>query len=484
MADHGWDDPALEKLWRYNLHYFDDLGAPFSPERSAWQRLLLERWVSENAPGVGSGWEPYPTSIRIINWIKWARAGHVLPSACVHSLAIQARWLMRRLEVHLLGNHLFTNGKALVFAGLYFDGPEAGTWLRRGLQILERELAVQILSDGGQFERSPMYHALAVEDLLDLYNVMVAYAAPLSHSARVLFASLPARLAAMRRWMLLVQHPDGDIAFFNDSAIDIAPSSSVLEEYAARLGLDVVLLPIGPVTMLESSGYIRVETEDAVALLDVAPVGPDYLPGHAHADTLSFELSMFGQRVFVNSGTSLYGIGAERLRQRGTAAHNTVVVNDLDSSEVWGGFRVARRARPTGLSVSTGHGVVVRCGHDGYRRLPGGPVHERVWTFEGRTLTIDDCISTLVDHAEARYHLHPSVSLDLDASPRARGSMSVIVLKLPRGQRLRVVVESGLLEVGRTTWHPEFGSTIPNSCLIVHLMSGRSRLRLAWPDGT
>ena len=85
-----------------------------------------------------------------------------------------------------------------------------------------------------------------------------------------------------------------------------------------------------------------------MALLDVAPVGPDYLPGHAHADTLSFELSLFGQRVLVNSGTSQYEAGPERSRQRGTAAHNTVIVDGHDSSEVWAGFRVARRASSRG----------------------------------------------------------------------------------------------------------------------------------------
>ncbi|MFB1490650.1 MULTISPECIES: heparinase II/III family protein [unclassified Thiocapsa] len=54
---------------------------------------------------------------------------------------------------------------------------------------------------------------------------------------------------------------------------------------------------------------MHLEAGSAVALLDVAPIGPDYLPGHAHADTLSFELSLFGQRVIVNGGTSRYRIG-------------------------------------------------------------------------------------------------------------------------------------------------------------------------------
>ncbi|MEY6432337.1 heparinase II/III-family protein [Thioalkalicoccus limnaeus] len=65
-----------------------------------------------------------------------------------------------------------------------------------------------------------------------------------------------------------------------------------------------------------------------------------------HADTLSFELSLFGQRTIVNGGTSRYGSGPERLAERSTAAHSTVQIDGADSSEVWGGFRVARRARP------------------------------------------------------------------------------------------------------------------------------------------
>src|SRR5690606_6973721 len=147
-----------------------DLCAEGGDRRSAWHLDLLRDWVAANPPGHGDGWEPYPTSLRIVNWIKWALAGNTLPPACVHSLAVQVRWLRRCLEIHLLGNHLFANAKALVFAGLYFSGPEAHRWLATGLRILEREIAEQILPDGGQFERSTMYHALAYEDMLDLVN--------------------------------------------------------------------------------------------------------------------------------------------------------------------------------------------------------------------------------------------------------------------------------------------------------------------------
>ena len=119
LSEHDWDGDTLEKLWRYNLHYFDDLNAQDAATRKDWHRALLVRWVRENPPATGTGWEPYPTALRIVNWIKWSLAGNELPDECLESLAVQTRWLAKRLEIHLLGNHLFANAKALVFAGLF-----------------------------------------------------------------------------------------------------------------------------------------------------------------------------------------------------------------------------------------------------------------------------------------------------------------------------------------------------------------------------
>jgi len=156
------------------------------------------------------------------------------------------------------------------------------------------------------------------------------------------------------------------ISFFNDAALGIAANFAALAAYSERLRIvPSVMATKGRCVHLADSGYVRLQQGNAAALLDVARIGPDYLPGHAHADTLSFELSLFGQRVVVNSGTSQYGLGAERLRQRGTAAHSTVEVDGSDSSEVWGGFRVARRARPFGLVITDeDQGLQVICAHD------------------------------------------------------------------------------------------------------------------------
>lgn len=475
LADPGaWNAPGVDKLWLYNLHYFDDLNAEGATARRDWHRALIARWIAENPPGYGNGWEPYPLSLRIVNWMQWARAGNPLEPAWLHGLAIQVRYLARRLEYHLLGNHLFTNAKALVHAGLFFAGPEAERWLRTGLRLLSRELPEQILHDGGHFERSPMYHAIILKDMLDLLNLATSVA----RRGDAIPSPDWRRIAqTMLNWLQAMTHPDGEIAFFNDAAFGIAPTLAQLADYAGRLGMALAFGPssfAASLTLLSHSGYARLQGGPAVLLVDVGQMGPDYLPGHAHADTLSFELSLYGQRVIVNSGTSCYGTGPERQRQRGTAAHNTVLIDGQDSSEVWGGFRVARRARPLNLrwGEAADH-VWVECAHDGYHRLPGRVTHRRRWTLSPTGLRIEDRLDGGYRDAVARLHLHPAIGVGLDGA--AEGW-----LELPGGRRPCWRIEGGVARLARSTWHPRFGVSEANVCLEISFNGPEVNLLIQW----
>jgi len=481
----SWNDHAKEKLWLYNLHYFDDLNASGADERVDWHRALIQRWIAENPPVAGNGWEPYPTSLRIVNWIKWALQGNEMEPAWLDSLAMQTRYLRKRLEYHLLGNHLFANAKALVFAGLYFSGDGAEAWLGKGLSILGRELPEQVLADGGHFERTPMYHAIILGDVLDLINLGRVYGMGSPHPGPlpggegiregVLGAKWFDTAQRMLAWLKVMCHPDGEIGFFNDATLGIAPSLIELESYAERLGVNPVKDSAARLTHLHESGYIRLQQDEAVALLDVGEISPDYLPGHAHADTLSFELSLFDQRLIVNSGISCYGASGERLRQRGTAAHSTVEIDGENSSEVWGGFRVARRARPFGLKIEQeSHKTSVACAHDGYRRLPGSPVHNRRWLLQEGRLIVTDSIQGEFREAVAYYHLHPDVNIIYN-SDAGEG-----ILELKTGQSANWSVSGGQVCIEETTWHPGFGLSLPNKIIKV-IFTGREALfTLQW----
>lgn len=465
-----WNDDSKEKLWLYNLHYFDDLNAAGAPERVDWHRALIQRWVDENPPVTGNGWEPYPSSLRIVNWIKWALQGNEMESAWLDSLAMQVRYLRKRLEYHLLGNHLFANAKALVFAGLYFSGDEAEEWLSKGLAILERELPEQVLEDGGHFERSPMYHGIILEDVLDLINIKCVFAAE-----EPLLQELGGYAHRMLFWLQAMCHPDEEISFFNDATFGIAPRLNELEAYSDRLGLESPIELTDRLTHLRDSGFVRIVQDDAVALLNVGEIGPDYLPGHAHADMLSFELSLLEQRVIVNSGISCYGVSAERLRQRGTAAHSTVEINGENSSEVWGGFRVARRARLLELDIQTdAEDVLISCAHDGYKRLHGKPIHKRTWTFRNSHLSVVDTIQGQYNGAVVWYHLHPNV--------RAHWAQDINngELALTNEQKMNWSVAGGEVSLEDTTYYPGFGLAVPNQTIKIMFTGSEVTFRLQW----
>ena len=321
--------------------------------------------------------------------------------------------------------------------------------------ILNREIPEQILADGGHFERSTMYHALAYEDMLDLVNL--AYGNPDALSPwQSTVASWPELIVKVGGWLHAMCHPDGEIAFFNDAAIGIAPSPAALFSYAERLGLSAADAPMD-IVRLSASGYIRVTLGPAVLLIDAAPIGPDYLPGHAHADTLSYELSLFGQRMVVNSGTSRYGLGKEREWERSTGAHSTVEIDGQDSSEVWAGFRVARRAYPFDVSVKRkGNAVIVEAAHDGYCRLPGRVVHRRRWILQANRLEVIDIIEGAFSEAVSRVFFYPDVEI------RKVGAGGT-AFSLDRTVSWETNVVDSTIEA--TSWHPEFGVSVPSSCL-------------------
>ena len=458
ITSEDWNAKNQDKLWIYNLHYFDDLNAINSEQRFVWHSNLIQKWIEDNPLNHGNGWEPYPSSLRIVNWIKWflliQNPNNNVKQMWLDSLVFQIRFLSQNLEYHLLGNHLFANAKALVFSGLFFKGKEAEYWYKSGVSIINRELYEQVLSDGGNFELSPMYHAIFLEDLLDLINIHQAY-------DRSLPDNLENKIVQMLEWLKAMSHPDGDIAFFNDSALDVAPSFVELLSYADRLGIVFINKQVDGLIHLKKSGYIRVENENMVIITDVADIGPDYVPGHGHADALSFELSLFGKRVIVNSGIATYEMGEDRYKQRGTELHSTITIDNQNSSEVWSGFRVADRAKVFNISkLKDSNSVKFSACHDGYKKLKEGVFHCRQWIVYNNLIKIIDNIKGKGIHKiRSVLPLHPSVVVD-----DAQGDS--ISLKIS-GNTVKVNFEGkGRLKVIESQYYPEFGCSISNNHLI------------------
>lgn len=469
-----WHDLTRPKIWQYNLHYLDHLAAS-GEDRRDFDRRLVNSWIANNPPFHGCGWEPYTLSLRIVNLVKWLEQQPTLEPHWLDSLATQAHALSEQIEYHILANHLFVNGKALVFAGSFLDGDRADSWLSKGLKILDEEIKEQFLADGAHFELSPMYHASLLWDICDLLNLATHSELPELNTRKNRWKH---QIEQGLVWLRSLQHPDGGIPFFNDSAFGIAPTLLDIEAYALELGCrtqnDMPSATIAAVHKVES-GYVAINFGDRCkALLNLAQVAPDYQPGHTHADTLSFELSLFEQRVFVNSGTSQYGEGAERQRQRSTAAHNTIEVNGENSSEVWAGFRVARRARTSvGKLEQTVDTVRVSGSHDGYLRLPGKNVHVREWVAMVGELQVIDFVSGKFDQAVSRLFLHPDI--------RTTQQGNKVTITLPGGQVAVATLEGATrINVVSSTWHPEFGKSVPNQCIVAEMSTDKLTTRLTW----
>jgi uncharacterized heparinase superfamily protein len=450
----GWDNSSLSKLWRYNLHYFDYLRQEGQKtDHIGFQEKIIERWIVENPYGKGTGWEPYPTSIRIINWIKWHFITDRLSDDAKLSLWNQVQWLAGRPEYHLLGNHLFINAKALLFACVFFRLDEHSVIYRKSLKILKEELSEQFLEDGAHFELSPMYHALAMEDLLDLYQLNSSL--PSSFPTQ----EIQEKFHRGMNWLSLLTHNNGELSHFNDCANGIAPTFRELEGLGKRLGLNWSLTSDKSFNYLDQSGFAIFKDQNVHLIADIGNIGPDYLPGHAHADSLSFELAIKGQRVIVNSGTGEYGVSSERLRQRSTSAHSTIELDGKSSSEVWSGFRVAQRARINDVEIiNEENKVEFSAFHDGYTRIVAKPIHKRKWNVNDRCIEIIDEVSGTQNNVQLRFYLHPDILVEAFDNEIILSNSSEKLVKIITDQYTQVI---------STNYHNNFGSCQINECLLI-----------------
>ena len=398
-------------------------------------------WVHNNPVGRGVGWHPYTTSKRIVNW---CRAG-ISSAALLDSLYEQAAYLYRNLETYLEGNHLLENARALVFAGNFFGGGgESGRWLNRGIRLFQRELTTQVLADGGHYERSPMYHAIVLEGCVDVLNLVD----PDDPSWRAI-VEIANRMVDFQ---VSLTHPNGRIGLFNDSTEEIAVPTSALVEYATQ----VTGRSAQSRTALPDSGYYVLRHDELHAIVDAGAVGPDHLPGHAHADILSFELSLSEKLFVVDTGVFEYEAGPLRALVRSTAAHNTVSVDGRDQVECWGSFRVARRYSPADVRFEeTTTEIGLAAEFRGYAKLIGDSIiHARRITVdkEVRRLTVSDTISGTGRHAVvSRIHLHPEV-----ATARRGDSYELRV----GGTRALLTISEGEHTIETSPYFPEFGKRV------------------------
>ena len=355
-------------------------------------------------PSTIDGLEPFPISLRAINWIKFLSKHHVRDPKINASLYAQYKILIDKREYHLLGNHLLENGFCLLFGAYYFQDD---ILYEKAKQILTTQLDEQLLRDGAHFELSPMYHQIMLFRVLDCIN-LVEHNGWKKHE---LLELLKRKAVSMLGWLNAITFENGSIPLFNDSAQNIAPTTGELNTYALRLSDEFKsTIKNSKIEMLSDSGYRKRKDDNYEIVVDVGNIGPDYIPGHAHSDTFGFELYVHGHPLIIDTGISTYEANDRRQLERSTRSHNTVEIDGESQSEMWGGFRVAKRAKILRLD-ETPECIVAT--HDGYQHK--GIFHTRKFMFGTDGISIHDeidggktCISI------AYLHFHPEVDVRLD----------------------------------------------------------------------
>jgi uncharacterized heparinase superfamily protein len=372
----AWFRPDLDvgtRLWKTHLHefsYAEDLaratrisGDSVYQERFAELARTWRAAAPIGCPGFAlDAWNARAVATRLIHWavagsILELRGGESLADWLESEIAVHALFLRDNPELDLRGNHLIRDAVGLVFAQELVGGaPDALGWL-------ERQVAEQVLPDGCHIERAPLYHAICLKDLIEVQLLLDTASPPWLSSA----------VARMAGLLEAISLGDGEIPLLGDSWLGELDIWALLE--VVRRG-GVLPEPAAPE---RHGGLVPLRAGDVRAVVRAGPHGPDYMLGHAHADLLSFDLSVGRARAITDTGTALYDTGPERQHLRSTAAHNTIRIDDAEQLEAWGSFRVGRRGRARVHAMGAESGwrwLSASC--DAYRWRRGRPIHHRL----------------------------------------------------------------------------------------------------------
>ena len=259
----NWDVPHMSDLWRYNLNYFDFINQKQIDKK--YKLKLINNWLTNNRNYNSIGWEPYPTSLRIVNWTKFFLNEKNISICMLRSVHTQLRWLNKKMEYHIDANHLLANLKAIIFGSILFDCNESNKWFEKACLQLDKEVKSQILNDGGHFELSPMYHSIILEDIIDIINILKRFH---YRKKNKLIRNLEKKVKEMFYWLEAMSHNDRSISFFNDACDNVAPTLRDLKSYAKKIGIKLIKPKNKDFIFLRDSGFAILKKGEFKVIID------------------------------------------------------------------------------------------------------------------------------------------------------------------------------------------------------------------------
>ena len=459
----GFEDPPADAgaAWLAEAHGFSWLGhlkALGSGPARDFARHLARGWIAAHDRWTPLAWRPDVLAERLINWFTHFAFIADGEDEILASASAQARHLARAVSGMDRDARLLHALKGLVYCGVCLAGH--GRLLETGLGLLEEETEHQVLPDGGHIERSPSLQADLFRDYLDL-------GAALSAAHRETPDWMGGAIERMAPLLRGFRHGDGGLALFNDS---FEGDPSAIDAVLAQAGVKGKPLSSAPHT-----GFHRLSAGGTLIIADLGKPAPPGADRHAHAGTLAFEMSVGRERLVVNCGARADEDWRTALRS--TAAHSTLAVDDVNSSDVIPGKGLGRRPGEVICSRRESDGsLFIEASHDGYRR-PFGLVHRRsiYLAADGEDVRGEDALIGSGGRRSAlRFHLHPRVQASL-----VRGGTDVL-LRLPSGSGWRFRADGGATSLERSVYVGD-GRNVNRSCqIVVSADLGGQGARMKW----
>jgi hypothetical protein len=414
----------IDWTWDLNRHtYFEKLGRAYlytenEDYASKFGEVLFD-WIEENPAETNQkNWKSvFEVAIRINTWI-WAYyyfrySDNFSTQVCLallKGLYAHTCYLEKNLERHAQNNHLILEAKSLAMMGVLFpEFRESKKWLKHSLQILYKQVQQQVCEDGVHVERSSHYHRVVTGELLELFVL-------LENNKIKIPSNIFEKFNLMVEFELWLNKPDGLAPLLGDAAIEdthlrfsaasggpiflnrpdlrsISHSPKEAEIWLLgykrlkkKLKIPFIDFPLKSRAFKEG-GYFIMRTGNGqkshFLVFDCGPFGYKLAPNHGHSDALSFEMYAYGQTMLIDPGFYSTHLGENwRNYFRGTHAHNTIVVDDQDQSELIDDNRVYRPAKVNLINWFSNESIDFVDGfHDGYKRLPDPVIHRRQIIF-------------------------------------------------------------------------------------------------------
>jgi uncharacterized heparinase superfamily protein len=446
--------------------------------RANARALVDDFLIASEKPNGGTAWEPRVVVRRTLAFLS--QSPIILESAdrafyrrFMRALTRAQLFLERQLSAGLVSGEerLFA---AIGLAELGLCMQASGSFQRRSTRLLAEELARQIRPDGGHISRNP--DAL-VRLLLDLLPLRQTYAARAVTPPPQLLNAIDRMLPMLR----MLRHGDGTLALFNGMGVTAPDILATVLAYDDARGKALVNAP--------HSGYQRVEAGVSLLIVDAGRPPPPEFSTLAHAGCLSFEFSVGEQRLVVNCGSPDANRVGARSAARMTAAHSTLVLDDMSSCRFAGqrGFE-----KWLGMEILSGPGQVgierqnlpmktrLLLSHDGYRTR-FGLIHERRLTLSADGMRLDGEDRLKPASAKGgnaypyalRFHIHPSARLQSVLDGRA------VLLNLPDDSRWVFTASDNRIDIEESIFFAATDGPRPCEQIVVHSRTDQAT-QIAW----